>query len=109
MEAKQLFAEATAEANASSNKPAKTWDMGKRWDTMNSIEKLQDKLSDMGVHSVLIMVAENPKSNQQEKYIQQEGWMNSCITVRLGKNSMWNCLSLIPNVSLIYEILNYFY
>ena len=35
--------------------------------------------------------------------------MNSCITVRLGKNSLWNCLSLIPNVSLIYEILNYFY
>ncbi len=44
MEAKQLFAAATAEAVLSNhNKPAATWDMGKRWDAMNSIEKLQDK------------------------------------------------------------------
>ena len=37
------------------------WDLGKRWDCMHSIERQQQKLSKLGVHSVLIMVAENPR------------------------------------------------
>ena len=100
MEAKQLFAEATAEANASSNKPAKTWDMGKRWDTMNSIEKLQDKLSDMGVHSVLIMVAENPKKQPTRKIHTTGGLKELMHNSAIGKEFTVELLKFNPKCKL---------
>ena len=53
--AKEILKAAAAEAALSEEKSVK-WDLGKRWDCMQSIEKQQQKLSKMGVHSILIMV-----------------------------------------------------
>jgi|694.fasta_scaffold24611_5 hypothetical protein len=52
--------------------------MEKRWNAMNSIEKLQDKLSTMGIHSLLIMVAENPKKQPTRK-MHTAGGLNELI------------------------------
>jgi hypothetical protein len=52
--------------------------MGKRWDAKNPNEKLQDKLSTMSVHSLSIMVAENPKKQPTWK-MHTTGWFNELI------------------------------
>ena len=68
-EAKEILKAAAASTALSEEKSVK-WDLGKNWDCMHSIERQQQKLSKMGIQSVLIMVAESEKTpgrNQPEK------------------------------------------
>jgi hypothetical protein len=84
--AKQLLKDAAASAALPEEKSV-TWDLGKRWDCMNAIETLQQKLSKMAVHSVLIMVAENPlKKTYQKKCVLQETLLNFATTVQKEKH-----------------------
>ncbi|KAK4013279.1 hypothetical protein OUZ56_025513 [Daphnia magna] len=76
-EAKQILKAAAASAALSEENSVK-WDLGKRWDCMNAIEKLQQKLSKMEVHSVLIMVAENPKKSPARKMCTTGGFIDLC-------------------------------
>jgi len=74
-------------AAALSEEKSVKWDLGKRWDCMNSIEKLKQKLNKMRVHSVLIMlVAENPKNHLPEKFVLQEALMIVATTCQLEKH-----------------------
>ena len=93
-EAKQILNVAAASAALSEEKSVK-WDLGKRWDCMNSIEKLQQKLSKMGAHSVLIMVAENPKKSPTRKSTTR-GFINICHNVPVGKVFALECLKFTP-------------
>ena len=88
-EAKQILNAAAASAALSEEKSVK-WDIGKRWDCMNSIEKLQQKLSKMGVHSVLTMVAENPKKSPPRKICTTGGFINIATTCQLEKHLLWS-------------------
>ena len=74
--------------------------MGKRWDAKNPNEKLQDKLSTMSVHSLSIMVAENPKKQPTWK-MHTTGWFNELIySSAIGKAFAVELLKFNPKCKL---------
>jgi hypothetical protein len=97
--AKQLLKDAAASVALPEEKSV-TRDLGKRWDCMNAIEKLQQKLSKMAVHSVLIMVAENPLKKPTRKICTTGDFVELCHNSPKGKAFAFECLNFTPKCKL---------
>ena len=63
---------------------------------MHSIERQQQKLSKMGVHSVLIMVAENPRKEPTRKISTAGGFADLVHNGQVGKAFALECLIFTP-------------
>ncbi len=100
--AKEILKAAAAEAALSEEKSVK-WDLGKRWDCMQSIEKQQQKLSKMGVHSILIMVAENPRKEPTRKISTTGGFADLIQNGQVGKAFALECLKFTPKCKLYFN------
>lgn len=95
-EVKKILESAKEKSAVHSIRNPPSWSLGKRWDTIDSFHKLQEKLAKMGVHSVSILIAENPIKRPTRK-IKVYGQMKNLVyDTAQGREFALQALSLKP-------------
>ena len=96
-EARRILAAAKeASAIVPIDKAVPPWSLSKRWDTIDSFKKMQIKLEKMGVHSVVILLSENPKRGPSRKLFTKGCLTDFVHKTDLGTSFALKALSLNP-------------